>query len=85
MPNIISYNTSLMELTIRDLESVRAMLLCTDIYQYVPPFVPELQCNGDIEYLINTMCKELFDNKIEMILEIYSKYSDDKTSDSFLD
>ena len=49
------------------------MISCNDIYRYVPPFVPELQCNGDIEYFINTVCKELFDKKIEIILGIYSK------------
>lgn len=78
MPNLISPNVSLRELTIKDLESIKAMLCCTDIYRCVPTFVPELQCKGDIEYFINVMCRELFDKKIEMVLGIYSKYYSDK-------
>ena len=73
MPNLISPNVSLRELTIKDLESIKAMLRCTGIYRCVPTFVPELQCKGDIEYFINVMCRELFDKKIEMVLGIYSK------------
>ena len=71
MPILIGDNIKLSELTINDLEEIKKMLLCKDIYRYVPPFVPELQCNGDIEYLINTMCKELFEKKIEIILGIH--------------
>ena len=74
IPNLTGQNVSLRSLSINDLESIKKMLLCDDIYRYVPPFVPELQCNGNIEYFINTMCKELFDKKIEIILGIYSRY-----------
>ena len=78
IPNLISQNVNLENLTIADLESVKQMLLCKDVYRYVPTFVPELQCNGDVEYFINTMCKELFDKRIEIILGVYSKYSNNK-------
>ena len=73
IPNLAGQNVSLTGLTIADLENIKQMISCDDIYRYVPPFVPELQCNGDIEYFINTMCKELFDKKVEIILGIYSK------------
>ena len=78
IPNLISQNVNLENLTIADLESVKQMLLCKDVYRYVPTFVPELQCNVDVEYFINTMCKELFDKRIEIILGVYSKYSNNK-------
>lgn len=78
VPNLSGQNVSLKGLTIVDLENIKQMISCNDIYRYVPPFVPELQCNGDIEYFINTMCKELFAKKIEIILGIYSKYYNDK-------
>lgn len=64
----------LKKLSIDDLEGIKQMLLSEDVYRYVPTFVPEKQCNGDIEYFINTMCTELFDKKIEVILGIYYKY-----------
>lgn len=57
MPNLTDQTVSLRALTIADLKGIRQMLLCKDTYRYVPPFVPELQCNGDIDYFINTMCK----------------------------
>ena len=78
MPNLTGKNVSLKELSINDLKNIKKMLLCKEVYYYVPPFVPELNCNGDIEFFINTMCKELFDKKIEIILGIYSKYYDNK-------
>ena len=71
LPNLTGKTISLRKLTIASLKDIKQMLLCEDIYRYVPPFVPELQCNGDIEYFINTMCKELFEKKIEIILGIY--------------
>ncbi len=73
MPNLTDQTVSIRALTIADLKGIRQMLLCKDTYRYVPPFVPELQCNGDIEYFINTMCKELFEDKTEIVLGIYSK------------
>ena len=74
IPNLTGPTVSLRKISINDLENIKKMLLCDDIYRYVPPFVPELQCNNDIEYFINTMCQELFNKKIEIILGIYSKY-----------
>lgn len=73
IPNLTGQNVSLRGLTIADLENVKQMISCDDIYRYVPPFVPELQCKGNIDYFINAICKELFDKKIEIILGIYSK------------
>ena len=78
MPNLTGQNVSLKRLTIKDLEDIKQLLLSIDVYRYVPSFVPELQCNGDMEYFINTMCKELFDKRIEIILGIYSKYYNDQ-------
>ena len=78
IPNLIGQNVNLNGLTIADLKAIKRMLLCTDVYRYVPPFVPELQCNGNVEYFINTMCKKLFDKKVAIILGIYSKYYNDQ-------
>ena len=78
IPNLIGQNVNLNGLTIADLKGIKRMLLCTDVYRYVPPFVPELQCNGNVEYFINTMCKKLFDKKVAIILGIYSKYYNDQ-------
>lgn len=74
MPNLIGHNVSLRGLTNANLEDIKQLLLCNDVYRYVPPFVPELQCNGDVDYFVNTTCKELFDKKIEIILGIFSKH-----------
>lgn len=78
IPFLISQNIVLKALTINDLDDIKKMLLCDDVYKYVPTFVPELQCNGNIEFFINTMCKDLFDNKIEIILGIYLRNIHDK-------
>lgn len=78
MPNLTSQNVSLRGLTIADVENLKKMLQCADTYRYVPPFVPELQCNGNLEYYINTICKELFDKKNKIILGIYSKSCNDQ-------
>ena len=78
IPSLSGQNVSLRGLTVADVEDIKRMLLCKEVYHYVPPFVSELQCNGDIEYFINFMCKELIDKKIEIILGIYSKYYNDQ-------
>ena len=70
-PVLDNGNVCLKKLTNKDLEGIKKMILCEEVYRYVPPFVPERQCNGDIEYFINNMCEELFNDKIEMILGIY--------------
>ena len=74
VPVIYNGNICLKKITIDDLEGIKKLILCDDVYRYVPTFVPEKQCNGDMEYFINTMCTELFDKKIEIILGIYYKY-----------
>ncbi len=71
IPTLNGKKVSLRRLEINDLEELKQMILSTDIYKYVPSFVAELQCNGDMEYFINTKAKELFDNKIEIILGMY--------------
>ena len=78
IPVLDNGNICLKKVTISDLESIKDILLCTDVYRYVPAFVPELQCNGNVEYFINTMCKKLFDKKVAIILGIYSKYYNDQ-------
>ena len=75
VPVIDNGNICLRKPTNDDLEGIKKMLLCEDVYRYVPTFVPEKQYNDNIDYFINTMCPELFNKKIEIILGIYYKYN----------
>ena len=74
IPVLDNGNICLKKVTINDLESIKDMLHCEEVYRYVPTFIPEKQCNDNIEYFINNMCKESFEKKIEIILGIYYKY-----------
>ena len=74
-PILDNGTTRLRKLDNQDVEGIQKILLCEDVYRYVPSFVPEKQCNGDIGCFINTICQELWDQRIEMILGIYSEYS----------
>ncbi len=75
MPFLENGNICLKELTIDDLKQIKELLLSEEVYHYVPAFVPEKQCNGNVEYFINKKCKELFEKRIEIILGIYYKYN----------
>ncbi len=74
IPIIDNGNISLKKMTVNDLEGIKNMLVCENVYRYVPTFIPEKQCNGNIESFINTKCKDLFEKRIEIILGIYYKY-----------
>ena len=78
VPNITGENVELKKLTIEDLKDIKEMLLCKDIYQYVPPFIPELRYEDDIKYLINNVCDKLFKKKIEILLGIHAKNYNNK-------
>jgi RimJ/RimL family protein N-acetyltransferase len=70
-PFLSNGEITLRKISISDLNDVISMFTCEEVYRYVPTYVPEKLCGGDMEYFISHKCDELFDSKEEIVLGIY--------------
>ena len=65
VPVIYNGNICLKKLTIDDLEGIKKLILCDDVYRYVPTFVPEKQCKK-IEIILGIYYKYVFCGLFEL-------------------